>query len=177
MPKLPGAVLASLFALTMSSAAEVILPDKAGDFKNGVYHVGFVVSDIDAMVKFLGDYSSLRVLSRVKLPNGGERVFLGDARGQRVELLGDPRVKKAPDLAAPNYARDLVNGQAHLAIEVDDAAGVRERIRAEGYEIVFQAPADFKDGYIVSEVDAHRVLFIKGPSGVAIEFFEIERRP
>lgn len=169
---------AALFLLSMPStfaAAQVVLPDKAGDFKNGVYHSGFVVADIDTMAEFLGAYSSLRVRSRVALPNGGERAFLEDARGQRVELLSDPKAKALQE-PRPQYPRDSAIGLAHLAIEVEDAAAVRERILAEGYTVIFQVPKDFADGYIVSEVDAHRVLFIEGPSGVAIEFFEIEKR-
>lgn len=176
MTRLIAGVLLSILAIAAPAQSQIILPDKAGDFRNGVYHVGFVVADIDSMAKFLGSYSTLRVLSRVRLPNGGERAFLGDARGQRVELLSDP-VARAPDGSAPKYPRDTEIGQAHLAIEVDDVSGVRERILAEGYKIIFQVPGDFSDGYVVSEVDAHRVLFIEGPSGVAVEFFEIEARP
>jgi len=169
-------LFASLLASSSPAIAEVLLPDKAGDFKNGIYHAGFVVADIDVMIRFLEEYSSLRVVSRVKLPNGGERVFLADLRGQRLELLTDPAARAASE-SAPNYPREIVTGAAHLAIEVENAAEVRERILAEGYQIVFQVPADFSEGYVVSEVDAHRVLFIEGPSGAAIEFFEIERRP
>lgn len=171
--------LAGLCAFVIASspaAAQIVLPDKAGDFRNGVYHTGFVVDEIDTMIDFLGAYSSLRVLSRVRLPNGGERVFLGDARGQRLELLSDP-VANQPKKGKPTHPRDAVAGLAHLAIEVDDAAAVRERVLAEGYKIVFQVPGDFSEGYVVSEVDAHRVLFIEGPSGVSIEFFEIRKQP
>lgn len=175
MQKFFNLLFASLLASSSPAIAEIILPDKAGDFKNGIYHTGFVVADIDVMIRFLREYSSLRVVSRVKLPNGGERVFLADMRGHRLELLSDPAAGAASEPA--NYPREIVTGAAHLAIEVENAAEVRERILAQGYQIVFQVPADFGDGYIVSEVDAHRVLFIEGPSGVAIEFFEIERRP
>jgi len=151
--------------------ASVDIPDKAGDFKYGVYHVGFLVDDADEMVSFLSAHSSLRVISRVGLPNGGERLFMSDARGQRVELFTDP------DGAAGRQARPQENftGMAHIAIEADDAPGLKEELSEAGYKILWQAPADFADGYVVSEVDAHRVLFIEGPSGVSVEFFEIKK--
>ena len=168
--------IALIFLAAAPAAAQVVLPDKSGDFKYGIYHAGFTVEKIDIMIDFLKACSSLRVVSRVTLPNGGERVFLEDARGQRLELLSDPAVKR-PSGAEPLHPRDAVAGHAHLAIEVDDAVAARERILAEGYEIVFQVPRDFSEGYIVSEVDVHRVLFIEGPSGVSIEFFEIKKQP
>lgn len=176
MPRSFLACLCMFVTASAPAAAQVVLPDKAGDFRNGVYHTGFVVDEIDEMIDFLGAYSSLRVLSRVRLPNGGERVFLGDARGQRLELLSGP-VANQPKKDIPLHPRDAVAGLAHLAIEVADTAAVRERILAEGYKIVFQVPGDFSEGYVVSEVDAHRVLFIEGPSGVSIEFFEIRKQP
>jgi catechol 2,3-dioxygenase-like lactoylglutathione lyase family enzyme len=169
-------VLLLLFAADFASAADdpVVIPDRAGDFQNGVYHSGFMLEELDEMAGFLARYSSLKPISRTRLPNGGERMFLADARGQRLELLSDPRLKGAPP--APAYPRDAARALAHLAIEVDDAASVRERLASEGYEIVLQVPDDFADGYVVSEVDAHRVLFVRGPGGVAVEFFEIRKQ-
>ncbi len=170
------ALLFLLFAALPANAAApstVTIPDKAGDYKNGIYHVGVLLDDIDEMVRFLADYSSLKVISRVSLPTGGERLFLSDARGQRLELYSNPARSRPHAKFAGHPHEDFV-GMVHIAIEVDDVEAIKERVTRDGYPIVFQAPADFADGYVVSEVDAHRVLFIVGPSGVSFEFFEIK---
>ncbi len=169
-------VLVLLVASSVSFAEEstVIIPDKAGDFKNGIYHTGLLVDDVDAMVAFLTEYSSLRQISRVQLPTGGERLFLSDARGQRLELFSNPKNSKPHEKYSGHPHADYI-GMAHIAIEVDDVVAIKHKVMDQGYEVIFQAPKDFDDGYIVSEVDAHRVLFIKGPSAVSFEFFEIKK--
>lgn len=162
------AIIALLFFSTpaLSEQSTVVIPDKAGDFKNGVYHTGFLVGDLDGMAAFLEEYSSLAVISRVRLPDGGERLFMEDANGGRIELLTDP-------------SRPIIDGEGaarvHLAIEADDVAVLKAELLKKGYEIVFQAATNFDDGYVVSEVDAHRVLYIKGPEGFFFEFFEIRK--
>jgi len=169
-------LISSLFVLSSVSLADkstVIIPDKSGDFKNGIYHVGLWVDDVGAMIKFLSEVSSLKVISRVQLPTGGERLFLSDQRGQRLELLSGPTVK--PHTQYPLHPRGAYAGMAHISIEVDDVVAIKEQLLANGYEIISQAPKDFADGYITSEVDAHRVLFIEGPSSMSFEFFEIKK--
>jgi catechol 2,3-dioxygenase-like lactoylglutathione lyase family enzyme len=153
----------------------VTIPDKAGDFKNGIYHVGMWVNDVDAMITFLSDVSSLKVISRVQLPNGGERLFLSDARGQRLELLSSPGSIE-PHTQYPLHPQGAYAGMAHISIEVDDVVATRAQLVEKGFEIIAQAPKDFADGYVTSEVDAHRVLFVKGPSSMSFEFFEIKKR-
>lgn len=161
-------------AVSFAENGKVIIPDKSGDFKNGIYHVGLWVDDVDAMINFLSEVSSLKVISRVRLPTGGERLFLSDLRGQRLELLSNPETVK-PHTQYPLHPRGAYAGMAHISIEVDDVVAIREQLMAKGYEVISQAPKDFADGYITSEVDAHRVLFIKGPSSMSFEFFEIEK--
>lgn len=161
-------------AVSAADKKPVVLPDKAGDFQNGIYHVGLWVTDIDAMITFLADVSSLQVISRVQLPNGGERVFLSDARGQRLELLSNPGSVK-PHTQYPLHPRGTYAGMAHISIEVDDVVAIKAQLIQDGYEMISQAPKDFADGYITSEVDAHRVLFVKGPSSMSFEFFEIRK--
>jgi len=171
-------IIGLLSISSSASAAEksqVIIPDKSGDFKNGIYHVGLWVDDVDAMTTFLSEVSSLRVISRVELPSGGERLFLSDQRGQRLELLSDPATVK-PHTQYPLHPRGAYAGMAHISIEVDDVAAIKEQLIAKGYEIIGQAPKDFSEGYITSEVDAHRVLFVKGPSSMSFEFFEIKKQ-
>jgi catechol 2,3-dioxygenase-like lactoylglutathione lyase family enzyme len=175
MPKILVIILL-IVSTSISTAddASVVIPDKAGDFQNGIYHVGMWVDDVDAMVSFLSDISSLQVISRVQLPTGGERLFLSDARGQRLELLSSPESIK-PHTQYPLHPLGAYAGMAHISIEVNDVVATRAQLVKKGFEIISQAPKDFADGYITSEVDAHRVLFVRGPSSMSFEFFEIRK--
>jgi catechol 2,3-dioxygenase-like lactoylglutathione lyase family enzyme len=175
MPKILVIILL-IVSTSVSTAddASVVIPDKAGDFQNGIYHVGMWVDDVDAMVSFLSDISSLQVISRVQLPTGGERLFLSDARGQRLELLSSPESIK-PHTQYPLHPQGAYAGMAHISIEVNDVIATREKLVKKGFEIISQAPKDFANGYITSEVDAHRVLFVRGPSSMSFEFFEIKK--
>jgi catechol 2,3-dioxygenase-like lactoylglutathione lyase family enzyme len=175
MPKILVIILL-IVSTSISTAddASVVIPDKAGDFQNGIYHVGMWVDDVDAMVSFLSDISSLQVISRVQLPTGGERLFLSDARGQRLELLSSPESIK-PHTQYPLHPLGAYAGMAHISIEVNDVVATRAQLVKKGFEIISQAPKDFANGYITSEVDAHRVLFVRGPSSMSFEFFEIRK--
>jgi catechol 2,3-dioxygenase-like lactoylglutathione lyase family enzyme len=110
----------------------------------------------------------------VQLPTGGERLFLSDARGQRLELLSSPESIK-PHTQYPLHPLGAYAGMAHISIEVNDVVATRAQLVKKGFEIISQAPKDFADGYITSEVDAHRVLFVRGPSSMSFEFFEIRK--
>ncbi len=160
--------------VSFAENSKVTIPDKSGDFKNGIYHVGLWVDDVDAMITFLSEVSSLKVISRVQLPSGGERLFLSDRRGQRLELLSNPETVK-PHTQYPLHPRGAYAGMAHISIEVDDVIAIRDQLTAKGYDVIGQAPKDFADGYVTSEVDAHRILFVKGPSSMSFEFFEIQK--
>ncbi len=172
---LPFILLALIATGAYADNHTVVIPDKAGDFKNGIYHIGLWVDDVDEMISFLSAVSSLKVISRVELPSGGERLFLSDARGQRLELLSSPRTIK-PHTQYPLHPLGAHAGIAHISIEVDDVIAIQTLLLERGYEVISQAPKDFADGYVTSEVDAHRILFVKGPSAMSFEFFEIIKR-
>lgn len=105
--KLLIALLLVASAVSATSKKPVVIPDKAGDFLNGSYHVGLRVTDIDAMITFLADVASLQVISRLQLPNGGERVFLSAAHGQRLELLSNPKSVKTTYTVSFTSARSV----------------------------------------------------------------------
>lgn len=151
-----------------------MLPDKHGDYLNGIYHVGFWVEEVDEMLEFLAETTDFKIISRVQRRSGGERIFLSDPRGQRLELLSDPANVKAHS-EFPLHPRGRIAGVAHLSIEVSDVVSLKDKLTAKGYKVLAQVPGDYTDGYVVSEVDAHRVLFIEGPSAISFEFFEIKK--
>ena len=116
----------------------------------------------------------LELVSQADRATGGKRAIYQDSRGQRIELLSDPS-SVVPHPNFPLHPRGRVAGIAHISIQVDDVIPLRDILKARGYEVLAQAPADFDDGYIVSEVPEHRILFVGGPDNVTFELFEIRR--
>jgi catechol 2,3-dioxygenase-like lactoylglutathione lyase family enzyme len=170
------AALASSIALSLGRPSIVAEEGTRGDdndkYIGSFYHMGIWVEDLDEMTGFLSLVMDLTLLTRVERATGGERLILEDARGQRIELLSDPSAVVAhPEF--PLHPQGRVAGIAHIAIQVDDVIRLRDLLTAKGYPILAQAPTDYADGYISSEVSEHRILFIAGPSGVTFELFEI----
>jgi catechol 2,3-dioxygenase-like lactoylglutathione lyase family enzyme len=179
---LMGAVnIASLFLLitTLNPCAaqtEDRAPDVGhGEYLGSFYHIGLWVEDMAEMTDFLSTFMELTLVSRAERATGGERVIYQDTRGQRIELLSDP-ASVIPHPEFPLHPKGRVAGIAHIAIQVDDVVRLRDVLTARGYVVISQAPADYNDGYITSEVSEHRILFIAGPSQVTFELFEIREK-
>lgn len=138
--------------------------------RTGLLHVGLWVTDIDEMLSFLTAVSDFKKLSESERKSGGKRIFLGDARGQQLELLVAPDVQEHPPFALHPVGRTA--GIAHIAIRVANTLELKKRLHALGYEILLQVPATDDQGYVESEYGEHRILFVEGPSGVTFELFE-----
>lgn len=139
---------------------------------NSIFHLGLWVEDLDEMLGFLNDVMKLKLVMRSPRATGGERLILSDVRGQQIELLSDPgNVQPHPEV--PLHPLGRVAGIAHIAIRVDEVAGVKSRLSSTGYEILEQVPPDFAAGYAASDNMAYRIVYVRGPSAVTFEFFEI----
>ena len=151
-------------------------PDVGHDeYLGSFYHMGLWVEDIAEMTDFLSTFMELTLVSRAERATGGERVIYQDDHGQRIELLSDP-ANVIPHPEFPLHPKGRVAGIAHIAIQVDDVVRLRDVLTARGYVVISQAPADYNDGYITSEVSEHRILFVAGPSQVTFELFEIREK-
>ena len=61
------------------------------------------------------------------------------------------------------------------AIWVDDVTVLKDTLSVKGYEVIGQVPEDFADGYVASDGQMYRILFISGPGAVTFELFEIRK--
>jgi catechol 2,3-dioxygenase-like lactoylglutathione lyase family enzyme len=152
---------------------EVNVLDRPASHLNTVFHVGLWVEDMDEMLSFLAEVMDYKIVLRAQRDTGGERLILSDPRGQYIELLSDPEnVQAHPDF--PLHPQGRVAGVAHISIWVEDVTILKSTLLAKGYEVIGQTPKDFADGYVTSGKDSYRILFIRGPSGLSFEFFEVK---
>ena len=78
-------------------------------------------------------------------------------------------------LEFPLHPLGRVAGIAHIAIHVDDVVALKREILSRGYQVLAQAPEDFSQGYIHLEHSSHRILYVRGPSSISFELFEIRK--
>lgn len=158
---------------TASAGDEVNVLDRPASHLNTFFHVGLWVEDMQEMLDFLDEIMDLKIVLRAERDSGGERMILSDPRGQYIELLSDPdNVKAHPDF--PLHPKGRVAGIAHISIWVEDVSVLKSTLLAKGYEVLGQVPKDYADGYVSSENNSYRILFIRGPSDISFEFFEVK---
>lgn len=147
--------------------------EKLGNHPGSLFHVGFWVEDLEEMHDFLSAYMDVETVIRAPRENGGERLILRDARGQFIELLSEPgKVQARPEI--PHHPIGRTAGVTHIAVYTDDTLALKEDVQKKGYEIIAQAPEENTDGYLDTGGKKYRILYVRGPSDVTFEFFEIK---
>jgi catechol 2,3-dioxygenase-like lactoylglutathione lyase family enzyme len=137
----------------------------------GVHHVGFTVGDIDRSSAFYRKYFHLRELGRfslqgdvlaraVAVPGAELRAVLlaTEDDGLVIELLG----YVTPDGRPFDRGNNDI-GAAHLCFQVDDLAGLVERMTADGLEL--NAP-------IQEQVAGTPMIYLRDPDGINIEVLQ-----
>ena len=153
---------------------QINILDRPDSHLNTIFHVGMWVENVDEMLEFLSEFMTFDIVLRAERESGGERVILSDSRGQKIELLSDPKnVKPHPDF--PLHPQGRVAGVAHFSLWVEDVPGLKNRLTASGYEILAQIPADPASAYTNMNGKMYRILFVRGPGNVTFELFEIKR--
>jgi lactoylglutathione lyase len=148
----------------------------------GLYHTGFVVSDLERSVAFYTDVLGMRV-ERPPTELSGEWIsgvvgypgtrlrsaFVGVGDGHSIELLQylTPAGSRSPAPAGRNRV-----GAAHAGMVVDDACGWYERLKAAGVEVL--APPALRD---VEYPWARYAFYFRDPDGNWLEFAERAPRP
>ncbi|MDI3533991.1 MAG: glyoxylase family protein [Thermosediminibacterales bacterium] len=122
-------------------------------------HVGIVVEDMEASVKFYTDILGFKFLESVDLPNL-KLAFLA-AGNDTIEL-----VKYKEETIKP-----VADGPvSHIALKVDDIYEMIEKLKCQPVELLQEEPRDFKGGK--PEAKAAKVFFFRGLNGERIELFQ-----
>lgn len=118
---------------------------------NKCEHIGIMVSDVERSIRFYRDVLGLPFIER-RAFKGLDLAFL---------QIGDTQLELVAGTADHQQADGLVN---HVAFTVSDLDAVVAHLRAEGVELISEAPQPIWEGM--------RVFFFRGPDGEKLELFE-----
>jgi catechol 2,3-dioxygenase-like lactoylglutathione lyase family enzyme len=135
-------------------------------------HIGLVVEDLDAMVRFLellgfdcgepGVFGGGWIDRIIGLDDVTVEVVM--ARGpDGKDVFEVVRFRSPSDVADERAPAPNRPGLRHVAFKVDDMRGVVDRIRAAGWETM---------GEIVDYESSYLLCYVRGPEGLIVELAE-----
>ena len=128
-----------------------------------VLHTGLSVSDMERSLKWYKDVMGFdTVLKDFYAPPLGARIcFIRGCGGFEIELFQYDEPKAIPaDRLKPNSDLQTI-GTKHLAIQVADMAGFKEKAVAYGVDIAHEVT-----------MTGESVMFIRDPDGVLVELIQ-----
>lgn len=102
----------------------------------GVHHLGIAVPDLDAAIETYRRLFGAEVEHRGTVVDQGVEACSLRVGGDRVELLAP----LGPDTPVGRFLASRGPGMHHVALEVDDVAAELARARAEGAQLIDEAP-------------------------------------
>jgi methylmalonyl-CoA epimerase len=102
----------------------------------GVHHVGIAVDDLDAAIARYASLFGAGVEHRARVDEQGVEAASLSVGRSRVELL----LPLGDDTPVGRFLAKRGPGMHHVAFEVDDVAAELERLRAEGVQLIDEAP-------------------------------------
>jgi methylmalonyl-CoA epimerase len=102
----------------------------------GIHHLGVAVDDLDAALDRYVSLFGATVEHRERVEEQGVEAASLRVGSSRVELL-EPL---GPETPVGRFLAKRGPGMHHVAFEVDDVAAELERLRADGAELIDEAP-------------------------------------
>ena len=102
----------------------------------GIHHVGIAVDDLDAAIERYASLFGATVEHRDRVEDQGVEAASLRVGGSRVELLAP----LGPDTPVGRFLAKRGPGLHHVAFETDDVGAELERLKADGAELVDEAP-------------------------------------
>jgi lactoylglutathione lyase len=126
-----------------------------------ILHTMLRVGDLERSVKFYTDVLGMKLLRKTDRPEQKYSLaFVGYDTEDKAAVL-----ELTYNYGVDRY--DLGSGYGHVALEVNDAAGTCEAVRARGGKVTREA-GPVKGGTTV-------IAFVEDPDGYKIEFIERKR--
>jgi len=102
----------------------------------GVHHVGIAVDDLDAAVALYAQLFATTLEHRERVDEQGVEAASLHVGGSRLELL----CPLGPDTPVGRFLAKRAPGMHHVAFEVADVAAELARLRADGVQLIDEAP-------------------------------------
>jgi methylmalonyl-CoA/ethylmalonyl-CoA epimerase len=127
-----------------------------------IHHVAVVVDDMEKALSFWRDALGISLHELRDVPNEQSQVAFLPLQGTEVELV-------MPTSAESGIAKYLAKrgpGMHHICLQVDDLAGMLERLKSQGVRLINDTPRTTADG--------RKYAFIHPESagGVLVELYE-----
>ena len=122
----------------------------------GLAHIGVIVSDMTRSIAFYCDTLGLTLDERFTLGNGTELAFI-HVGACVIELIC------RTDHTVPGPEGPI----AHICFDVEDIDALVEGLRAKGVSFKADKPASLSSG-----LSGIRNIFLTGPDGESLEFFD-----
>jgi lactoylglutathione lyase len=119
-----------------------------------VEHVAIQVRNLDRSIKFYTEVLGLSLRGRLRLNETTELAFLP---------LGDFEIELVCKTTEYIYAKEGI--VHHLGLAVDDVAGMLDRLRKHGVELIHEQPL------FLDKMDVH-IAFFWGPDGEKLELLQ-----
>jgi methylmalonyl-CoA epimerase len=127
-----------------------------------INHIGLATESIEEALRVFGDGLGLEISGGEDVPGDQTRVTFAPVGESRLEFLeplgGEGPVQKFLEKRGP--------GIHHICLEVEDLAGLLERLRSQGVELIDQEPRPGAHGSMVAFVHP------KSANGVLVELME-----
>jgi len=102
----------------------------------GIHHIGIAVDDLDAAVLVYEELFGARLEHRERVADQGVEAASLRAGESRIELL----CPLGPETPVGRFLAKRGPGMHHVAFEVDDVGEELARLRAEGAQLIDEAP-------------------------------------
>jgi len=126
-------------------------------------HIAIAVKDLKNAVEIWKKILGVEPVSMEEVPEEGVRIAMFEVGGTFIELL-EPL---SPESSVAKFIEKRGEGIHHIAFRVDDVVKSSERLKAEGFQVIYEAPRAVSHG-------TRRINFVhpKSTTGVLVELVE-----
>jgi len=126
-------------------------------------HIAIAVRDLKSAVEIWKKILGAEPVLIEEVPEEGVRIAMFEVSGTFIELL-EPL---SPENSIAKFIEKRGEGIHHIAFRVDDITKSSERLKTEGFQVIYEAPRTVSHG-------TRRINFIhpKSTTGVLVELVE-----
>jgi methylmalonyl-CoA/ethylmalonyl-CoA epimerase len=128
-----------------------------------INHVAVVVDDMEKALSFWQDALGIALHELRDVPVEKSQVAFLPLEGTEVELV----MPTSEDSGIAKYLAKRGPGMHHLCLEVDDIAGMLEKLRAKGVRLINEQPRTSGDG------KKYAFIHPESTGGVLVELYEL----
>jgi len=141
-------------------------PREGRDLLKKIYHLGYVVEDIEAAARFYEEHFDAALGEPEEVEEQGIVAAMFEVGESKIELVQPTR----PDSPVGKFLEKRGEGLHHVAFQIEDLEGTLKELKENGVELIDEEPR--------IGVGRTRMAFVhpKGAFGVLTELVELPER-